>query len=158
MTGDEDTIGDPALDGELMADLRRIAAVADPVPGDVTAFAHAALATRRLDEELAALLLDSALAGADAVRAGESDVRLLSFETSAVTLELQVEHEGGRISLRGLAVGTTGPAEVETPGQRRSVVIDQDGWFTARDLPAGPARVHVRAAGGGPVVTGWVRL
>jgi hypothetical protein len=153
--------GDPApdaMDDELMADLRRIAAIADPVPDNVTALADAALATRRLDEELAALLLDSALVGADTVRSGSSDVRLLSFETAAVTLELQVERANGQLSLRGLAVGTTGPAEVETPGQRRSATIDQDGWFTVPGLPGGPTRVHVRAVDGGPVVTGWVHL
>jgi hypothetical protein len=144
-------------DDELMAALRESAAIADPVPATVDSMARAALATRRLDEELATLLLDSALVGADSVRSDGPDVRLLSFETDGVTLELQVEHGG--TFLRGLAVGTTGPAVVETPGESRSVRIDEAGSFNVAGLPGGPTRIRVQAAdGGGPVGTGWLQL
>jgi hypothetical protein len=144
-------------DDELMAALSRSAAIADPVPGAVDAAARAALTTRRLDEELATLLLDSALVGADSVRADGPDVRLLSFETEDVTLELQVERGG--TFLRGLAVGTTGPAVVETPGESRSVHIDETGSFTVTELPGGPTRVRVQTADSGAQVgTGWLHL
>ncbi|HEY3748615.1 MAG TPA: hypothetical protein VGL80_05420 [Pseudonocardiaceae bacterium] len=144
-------------DDELMAALSRSASLADPVPAAVDESARAALATRRLDEELARLLLDSALVGADSVRADGSEIRLLSFETDGVTLELQVEQDGTFV--RGLAIGTAGPAVVETPDETRSVRIDDAGSFTVAGLPGGPTRIRVTAAdGGGPVGTGWLRL
>lgn len=139
-------------DDDLLAGLRRAAAIVDPVPESVAAQARAAFATRRLDEELAELLLDSALA-ANAVRS-DGDVRVLSFEASGVTVELQVEAN----SVRGLAIGAGGQAVVETPEGRRSVPIGPDGWFSVPDLPAGPTRVRVRAADGRRIVTPWVTM
>jgi hypothetical protein len=143
-------------DDELMAALRRIAAEVDPVPEPVTESARAALATRRLDEELAALLTDSALQ-ADLVR-GDEDVRLLSFESGRISVELQVEPAGGRVSVKGLATGAAGEVVVESAGTRRSTTIDPEGWFSLADLPRGTTRMHLRATDGTPVATSWVLL
>lgn len=143
-------------DEELLARLRNAANELDPVPEHVLAAAQAAITTRRLDEELAELLADSALVGSGGVRAADAEVRLLSFEAADVSLELQVEYRGEAVSVRGLVTGATGEAVVEVAGTRHAVPID-DGWFAVTGLPRGATRVSV-AGLGGPVVTSWVRL
>lgn len=145
---------DPA-DEQLMARLRNAAAAHDPVPDHVLAAARAALDTRRLDEELAALVADSALADVG-VRAVESEVRLLTFEAADVSVELQVEHAADRVSVRGLVTGATGDVVIEVAGERHPVPIDE-GWFAVTGLPRGATRVSVPGPGG-PVVTSWVQL
>jgi hypothetical protein len=138
-------------DDELLARLRNAANELDPVPEHVLAAARAAITTRRLDEELAELIADSALVDG-AVRAAGSEVRLLSFEAADVSLELQVEYRGDEVSVRGLVTGTAGEAVVEVAGTRHAVPID-DGWFAVTGLPRGATRVSVPG-----VVTSWVRL
>lgn len=144
-------------DDELLAGLRRAAAAADPVPDLVTRAAEAALSTRRLDEELAELVHDSELVAPGQVRA-DDDVRLLSFETTGVSVELQVEYAAGRVSLRGLVSGASGEALVEVAGERRAVPIDDEGWFVATGLPRGATRVRVTADDGRDITTGWALL
>ncbi|WP_329051410.1 hypothetical protein OG738_04360 [Amycolatopsis sp. NBC_01488] len=143
-------------DDELLEELRAAAAQADPVPDLVLRQARAALATRDLDAELAELGSDSDLATAGAVRGG--DVRLLSFESPRVSVELQAEYEEGRVTLRGLVTGATGDAVIEAAGETRVRLIDPDGWFTATDLPRGATRVKVTATDGTTVTTGWTSL
>lgn len=147
---DPDNPLDPAEE-ELMARLRNAAAELDPVPDHVLAAARAALSTRRLDEELAALVADSALADAG-VRAADAEVRLLSFETADVSLELQVEYRGGEVAVRGLVTGAAGDAVVEVAGERHTALVDE-GWFAVTGLPRGATRVRV-----GSIVTSWVQL
>ncbi|MFJ7218753.1 hypothetical protein [Amycolatopsis sp. NPDC098790] len=143
-------------DDELMDELRAAAGQADPVPDLVLRQARAALATRDLDAELAALAFDSDVAAAGAVRGG--DVRLLSFDSARVSLELQAEYEEGRVTLRGLVTGASGDAVIEAAGERHVRPIDPDGWFTATGLPRGPTRVKVTAPDGTTVTTGWASL
>jgi hypothetical protein len=151
---------DDERDDELLAELRDAAAEADPVPDLVLRSARAALATRDLDAELAALSLDSDLAAPGAVRADGDDVRLLSFESPRVSVELQVEYSGGRASVRGLVSGAQagGEAVIEVAGERHARPIDADGWFTATGLPRGATRVKVTAADGTAVTTSWASL
>ncbi|MCR6487569.1 hypothetical protein M8542_32555 [Amycolatopsis sp. OK19-0408] len=145
-------------DDELMARLRQVATQADPVPDLVLRQARAALTTRDLDAELAELSFDSALAASGTVRAADDDVRLLSFESARVTLELQVEYQAGAVALRGLVTGAAGDAVIEVAGERIVRPIDAEGWFTATGLPSGPTRVKVTAADGTAVTTGWTSL
>lgn len=144
-------------DEELLAALREAAAQADPVPELVLRNARAALSTRDLDAELAELTLDSDQLES-AVRADGDDVRLLSFETPHVSIELQVEYDRGRVGLRGLVTGASGPAEVEVGGERHVCPIDEEGWFTVSGLPRGATRVRVTGPDGRPVTTGWASL
>lgn len=150
MTDERDDRQD-AADDQLLARLRDTAAVFDPVPEHVLAAARAALTTRRMDEELAALVADSALTDAG-VRAGAAEVRLLTFESADVSLELQVEYRDDRMSVRGLVTGATGEAVVEVAGERHAVPID-DGWFAVTGLPRGATRVSVPGT-----TTSWVSL
>ena len=145
-------------DDELMDVLRAAAAEADPVPELVLSQAKAALSTHDLDAELAELAFDSDLAEAGAVRADAEDVRLLSFESARVSVELQVEYADGRVSLRGLITGATGDAVIEVAGERHVRPIGAEGWFTAAGLPRGATRVKVTAADGTTVTTGWASL
>ena len=145
-----------STDDELMDRLRRLAAEVDPVPELVVASARAAFLTRRLDEELAVLLRDSATAPAT-VRGAAAGPRLLSYESGEVSLELEVEHVGRYVELRGLVLGTAGDVEVDTGSTGTHVTRpDEHGWFAAAALPPVPLRVRVGTAAGATVTTGWI--
>jgi hypothetical protein len=130
----------------------------DPVPPEVLTEARALFGLRRLDEELAELVRDSAedRGGLLAVR-GEGDVRLISFETGPVTVEVQVTERG---SVRDLVAQVTGTAlvgaEVETSAGRRDIPIE-DSLFTVEDVPAGFLRLRLHTVAGRHLVTSWVR-
>lgn len=145
-------------DDELMGELRDAAALADPVPDLVLRSARAALSTRRLDEELAELVLDSESAIAGQVRADDPAVRLMTFETPRVLVELQIEYSGGRVSLRGLVTGAVGDVVVEAAGEHRTLPISEEGWFVTTGLPRGATRVRVTAEDGSAVTTSWALL
>lgn len=140
---------------EMVERLRAIAATVDAPPPVVGAAARAALSMRRFDGELAELMLDSELAGTALVRDESDGVRLLSFETPTVSIELQIEDLGDRLVLRGLVSGASGDAVVETSGRPYTAPIDDRGWFTVDDLPRGAVRVRVVAHDGTPVTTSW---
>jgi hypothetical protein len=83
---------------------------------------------------------------------------VLSFETAAVSLELQIEEAAGRITLSGVVSGSSGEATIETTAaEPRTSQIDESGWFRVEDLPTGALRVHVTAADGRAVTTSWIR-
>ena len=145
-------------DDELMERLRAIGGQVDPPPATVLAAAQAALATRRLDAELAELMLDSHEPAGAGVRAGAAEVRVLSFESATVTIELQVRALPAGAALRGLVDGATGPVILESGDDRREVAVDEEGWFTVDGVPAGLVRLRATAVGGAPVVSSWVSL
>jgi hypothetical protein len=145
-------------DNTLLRMLREAIDEADPTPAHVFEAARAAFALRRLDAELAELVRDSLdeYAGLIAVR-GEGDVRLISFETGVVAVELQVTQRG---PVRDLVAQISGTdvriAEVETPGRRHDTAL-LDGVVTVDGVPAGLLRLHVTTADGRELVTSWVR-
>lgn len=146
-------------DDELVDRLRRIAAQVDPPPELVLETARAALTLRRLDAELADLVHDSALAaGPVLVRGADDSLRLLSFETSTVSVEVQVSETAGRRSLLGMVSGASGAVEVETAEGRRTVPLGPSGRFDVDDVPSGTVRLHLVADDGTPVSTSWVSL
>ena len=130
----------------------------DPMTVEVLSEGRALFGLRRLDEELAELVRDSAedRSGLLAVR-GEGDVRLISFETGPVTVELQVTERG---AVRDLVAQVTGTAlvgaEVETSAGRRDIPIE-DSLFTVEDIPAGLLRLRLHTVAGRHLVTSWVR-
>ena len=145
-------------DEALINRLRKIATFVDDPPPLLDLAARAALSSRRLDGELAELMMDSDLSQAALVRGPDDGVRLLSFETSSVCVELQVEQQQDRLSLRGLVTGASGAAVVETTSESRTVPIDAEGWFVVDDLPRGAVRVRLRALDGTTVTTSWVSV
>jgi hypothetical protein len=126
-----------------------------PVPEAVHQGAIAAFSWRSIDEELAALLSDSAdsdrLVGA---RASLTGMRLLEFVSrdGQITVGL---------SESGLMTGTlTGyrlqKAElVSAQGQRVELVVDEFGEFLCAEIPTGPVRLEVGAPPA-RVVTDWI--
>jgi hypothetical protein len=146
-------------DDEVLLDrLRAIAAIVDDPPPWLDQAARAALSWRILDTELAELMLDSDLSQAALVRAADNGVRLLSFETASVSVELQIEDVDGRLTLRGLVSGASGDAIVEMASGSRVVPINAQGWFVVDDLPRGAIRVRLRALDGTTVTTSWVSV
>jgi hypothetical protein len=143
-------------DDELMSTLRRIAGELDPVPEVVVDNSRAALLTLGLDAELAELLLDSATA-AGPVRGEPDQVRLLSFRSGDVSLEMQAEYAGDHVSVRGLVDGADGSLDVDLAEGHRNLPIDAGGGFSTR-LPRGAARFRLRARGGRVITTSWVLL
>jgi hypothetical protein len=145
-------------DDEMLARLGRMLDRLDPVPPHVVVEAQALFGLRRLDEELAELVRDTAedSTGVLVVR-GEGDVRLISFETGPVTVELQVTERGPARDLVAQVTGTTVVgAEVETAAGRRTVPIE-DSLFTVDGVPSGLLRLRLRTAAGRDLVTSWVR-
>lgn len=145
-------------DDELLERLRVIAGLIDGPPELVELNARAALSTRLLDHELAELLHDSNASPGVLVRGDDHRLRLLSFQTSSVTVELQLDVVAGLLSLRGQVTGAAGEVEVETTTDRRTTPIDTDGWFVAEHLPAGAVRLRLRAEDGTAVTTSWVSI
>jgi hypothetical protein len=145
---------DDALLVRLGAMLDRV----DPVPENVVVEARALFGLRRLDEQLAELVRDSAEdRGGVLVVRGEGDVRLITFETGPVTVELQVTERG---PARDLVVQVSGTAvlgaEVETSAGKRHVPVE-DSLFTVDGVPAGLLRLRLHTAGGRDLVTSWVK-
>jgi hypothetical protein len=150
----------PADDDAFMDHLRAVAAEADPPPELTVLAARAAFATRRLDEELAELVLDSA-DGFTSVRSGDTEVRVLSFEIGDVTVEVQVQDTDHGHELRGLVDGARpGTVTIESGASTDtlSVPVDEEGWFGAAPIRPGPMRLRLTTPGGPTVVTTWVVL
>lgn len=141
---------------ELMSRLRRIGSQIDQVPGFVLDNARAAFLTRRIDEELAELVMDSSVAGSQ-VRGDGEHVRLLSYHHADVLLEIKLDYSGELVALSGLADGVSGEVEVEQGGERRILPIGVDGAFTA-ELPHGPVRFRLLAHDGTTMTTSWALL
>lgn len=146
-------------DDVLLARLRAVLDQVDPMPAQVAVEASALFGLRRLDEQLAELVRDSAddRGRLLAVR-GEGDVRLISFETGPVTVELQVTERGpARDLVAQVAGAVVVGAEVETAGGRRPVPIE-DSLFTLDGVPAGLLRLRLLTGAGRDLVTSWVRV
>jgi hypothetical protein len=145
-------------DDEMLARLGRMLDRLDPVPPQVVIEAQSLFGLRRLDEELAELVRDTAEDGSGVlVVRGEGDVRLISFETGPVTVELQVTERGPARDLVAQITGTTVVgAEVETAAGRRAVPIE-DSLFTVDGVPSGLLRLRLRTSAGRDLVTSWFR-
>jgi hypothetical protein len=147
-------------DDELLDRLRVVTDEVDPMPEMVLASARAAFALRTLDADLAELVRDSAeeeRGGLIAVR-GEGDVRLISFETGAVAVELQVTERGALRDLVAQVSGVDiGRAEVETPTSRYPTALE-DSLVSVDGVPAGHMRLHLHTTQGRDLVTSWVRV
>lgn len=151
---------DDPSDEQLLAELRDIAAQADPVPAPLLDAARSAFELRDLDAMLAELVHDSAVdAPAMAVRGGGGAERVLSFTVRAVAVECQITTRGSRRDLLGQLVG--GRAEemdVQITGAVTTVPVNDAGRFSVRGLPAGPFRLRCRLADGTSLVTSWAGL
>ncbi len=148
-------------DEALLERLRAVCEEVDPVPDLVVEAARAALTLRRLDAELAELVLDSAdePAGAIAVRAaGLADIRMLSFAAGPLSVELQVtERDGGRHLVAHVTGVELAAAVLETAAGRRDLDTD-DGVLIAEHVPAGRVRFYLTTVHGAAYVTSWIHI
>ncbi|MFL6162359.1 MAG: hypothetical protein ACJ74U_09025 [Jatrophihabitantaceae bacterium] len=143
--------------------LTRLAAVArevDPPPEQLYALGRATFELYRIDDELAELVADSRL-DSHAVRAGASDIRLLSFESAGATLELQITGGVAVSSILGQLVRPevpgTGRAFLQRPGGLPvSVPVDAYGRFEFPEAPASLFRIRVELADSTSISTAWV--
>ena len=157
---DDSTAAGAPLDEDLendalLAELRALAVVGDPVPPDAVAAARSAIAWRTMDAELAELTADTSveleLAG---VRSVDTPA-MLTFEAPELTVELEVVGEGeGRRLLGQLVPPGPGEVEIRQKARRFAVSVDEMGRFSASDLSAGPLSLRCRRASG-VVETDW---
>ncbi|MEU9559725.1 hypothetical protein [Streptomyces fumanus] len=137
----------------LEEELRRAAAILDPVPAELSRLAVEAFALHDLDARLAELTFDSLVDGIP-VRGETDPPRMLTFHAGEVGLDVEVSAQG----LIGQVLPPQ-PARIEVlsgPGAAHALVADDLGRFTADVAPAGPFALRLRA-GGEVVVTEWLR-
>ena len=149
-------------DDALLAWLKRVAAEADPMPGDITAAAHEAIGLYDLDGQLAELIADSAGSTPeyDAVRRTETADRLLSFEGGGVRVELEIVPDDAELTVIGQVLGAS-PEGCELEygdGRREPLPLDDLGRFLVDRRRSGPVRIRCRSVDGSPVITSWVNL
>lgn len=150
-----------AEDRDLLVELGRVSAAADPVPAHVLEAARAVFALRDLDSELARLVEDTMLTAAG-VRSGGSDTRLLTFETDDLAIELQVSPTPGGVSLLGQVVPA--PAEgasvrlESAAGVLGTAEVDELGGFRFPEVAPALVRLHVEVPGAAGVSTPWQQL
>lgn len=143
-------------DDELLAVLRDEAARVNGPPTLLRRLALESGAFVNLDAELAALVADSALAGAGAggdLREAMSE-REVTFSFDAGKLRL-------RFTRRSALVGTLeteGPAELSwrAVARRGPVRVEDGGSFVLAPLPRGPFTLQVVCSSGQRFVTDWL--
>jgi hypothetical protein len=148
-------------DDVLMDELRTLAAADDPTPPNVLAAARGSYTWRTIDAELAGLVYDSVLdaEGLAAVRSADT-VRLLTFETAGLAIELEVTAVAGSRRLLGQLVPPgRGFVELRHAGGVLELEADEVGRFSADAVEPGPVSLRCRREGERSVVeTEWVTI
>jgi hypothetical protein len=138
-------------DEQLLQELRNVLP-ADPVPPAVVAAARATFTWRSVDDELAALLSDSADLALTGVRGGGD--RRLSFEAPQLVIEF-VLVPGSRGSRIEGQLAPPGPARIEVlrGDQVTEIEADEHGRFALDGIANGPLALRVLRGGDPPVRT-----
>lgn len=149
-------------DDVLLDELRRIAAVADPIPDTLVQAGRESLTWLRVDAELAELLSDSIVDDErlELVRSS-GGVRAVTFEADGFTIELDILGEGARRTIVGLLVpAATAEIEVQTSGAPLMVAADTHGRFRAENVPEGRMRLRITGhpASAAPAETSWITI
>lgn len=144
---------------EFERELREAAAQLDPVPDHLPQYATAVFDWRAVDAELAELTFDSATFDEPALTRGSEPPRLLTFQTDALIIELEVAGTGRDGPLIGQLVPAQ-PAEVELQhgAGRLAVSADALGRFTISAPGVGPLRLRCQLTSGDHVITDWFGL
>lgn len=141
---------------ELGDAVARVYVAADPPPAHLLAAASAVLAWRRPDAALAALLVDSAVAGeAAGIRAGSGSPRMLSFAVGDTVIDVELAaDDGGELRLVGqVSRPVEAPLEIRHRDGTWTGRTDALGRFAVEGLPDGPLRITW-----GPAVPGGETL
>ena len=149
---DHPTLPQPGSDEWLVARLAEMIDRTEPVPADALDAAYAAFGMGDLDSELAALVFDSLEpAGAPALRATSTEVRLLSFANDQMTLDVEL-HADGRSLVGQLSPAPDATAVVEVEGAEDVALdVDEHGRFRIA-VDGGVIRFRIP----GHLVTPWV--
>ncbi|MET7289413.1 hypothetical protein [Streptomyces sp. NPDC005573] len=152
--GPEEDFGGSGPDEDLLEEqLRRAAAVLDPVPEGLLQLALEAYALHDLDARVAELTFDS-LVDALPVRGAPQAPRMLTFQAGELTVDVEVTGDG----LIGQLLPPR-PARIEVLGGPRTVLpvpVDVLGRFTSDAPPSGPFALRLRT-GEDVIVTEWLR-
>ncbi len=147
-------------DDELERDLKSAAQLLDPIPPRLLRDAMDIFGWRTIDAELAELVFDSADAHAAELVRGSGQPRLLTFQASDLSIELELTGGGPERRIAGRLVPAR-PADVEIRYGvlQRTVTTDELGRFSVTLPGSGPVSLRCRAAGGTAswqVVTDWI--
>jgi hypothetical protein len=154
-----DTAATPPGPDTLAAELRRVTALADPLPESWRAVAAASFAWAAIDAVPATLSYDSRTA--DIGRGGRAPLsggawREVVYSAGPLTVELGVDVGADKVRLLGRVVVPARRSAVVAlwPEGRSETVSDDSGSFRFDELPRRPLCLHVTAEP--PVKTGWV--
>jgi len=143
-------------DEQLLALLKEALQARKAVPPEFIEIGKAAYAWHNIDAELAQLAYDSVQDSAVSERSETASVRMLTFTSAHLTIELEVNED----SLFGQVVPPQdGTIQVRThAGVIASIPVDNVGYFVVRPIPPGPFLLHCRTSGGSDVLTRWIAL
>ena len=144
-------------DEELIARLKAGLEESDPVPGDITEFAKAALGWRNVDAELAEIAFDSTEEAVSGVRSSAT-ARMISFEAGRWTID--IEYDEAKTHLMG-QVDPAAKTQIEIHFAGGTMATDSDelGRFDFHDIPRGPMSLTIRIPGDLEVIkTEWTVL
>ncbi|WP_406432891.1 hypothetical protein OHB00_08560 [Streptomyces sp. NBC_00631] len=142
------------LDADLLEEeLRRAAAVLDPLPAGLLQLAMDAYMLHDLDARIAELTFDS-LTDAIPVRGVEDPPRMLTFQAGELTVDVEVTGDG---LLGQLLPPQSARIEVlDGPASARTLTVDAMGRFAGAAPPTGPFALRLRT-GADVIVTEWLR-
>lgn len=136
---------DDTADDALMAELRVLASIVDPVPPSAIAAARSAIAWRTMDAELAELTADSSVEPHLAGVRGAASPAMLTFEGPEATIEVEVTDEGRTRRVLGQLVPPgPGAVEIRHGGGLASLSADEVGRFAASGIVPGPVSLRCR--------------
>jgi hypothetical protein len=149
---------------ELLDGLRALAGQVDPVPAEATGFARAALGWRRIDAELAELLVDSALDSESLAltRSTLARARSVTFRASDLEIGLEIqETEPGVLILGQVAPPTRAGIDVQRDDSSlaASAEADELGRFRLELPEGGRVRLLIRRPPPDPPIeTSWIGI
>jgi hypothetical protein len=153
-------VPDEPDDAELNEQLREIAAQFDPVPPRLLRTAVDSYTWRTVDSDLAELVFDSLADDRVALVRGQEHARLLSFEASGLTIDVQVTGSGPDRKIIGqLAPPQRVAVEIRQGLNVTGLDADELGRFSG-PLHSGPfsLRCSTGTDPDRPVVTDWIAL
>ena len=153
---DETMANETVADDALLSDLRRIAARVDAPPPLLASSSRATFAFGRLDDELARLVQDTALAPVGSRSAGEP--RMIAFAAGEITVDVEVTEGPDDCRLTGVVDGPVTELCVQTPSTTYAVEVDAQGRFRAAGLDGPLLRLIMATGSGRGVTTPWVQL
>lgn len=133
-------------DESVLRALRQAAEQFDPMPPEVRDAALGAFAWRTIGMELAELSFDSTQTQPElALRSGSASPRLLTFESSTITVDLEATSSQGKTHLVG-HIYPEQPAllEIRHRAGVESTSADEHGRFSLGGIQSGPVRLVLK--------------